>query len=182
MKNMDSMWKSSVWSSCIASCVAAKFLAPDGILVLTGAQAALEGTPGPKLNTSACATLTGTESGTFRRTISMHAQYMKPPQISVIDNFRLKFPLYDRNLVFVDSSSPPALAMLLRQPFSCSTLPVPSCHATRRKHEGWDTARLPKPRQGKSSGGGALTLRPSRPMAQPYSKIAPIYTSFEIRR
>ncbi|KAG5443950.1 hypothetical protein CSKR_113806 [Clonorchis sinensis] len=33
---------------------------------------------------------------------------------------------------------------------NCSTLPVPSCHATRGKHEGWDTARLPKPRQGKS--------------------------------
>ncbi|GAA54396.1 dihydropteridine reductase [Clonorchis sinensis] len=46
MKNMDLMWKSSVWSSCIASCVAAGFLAPDGILVLTGAQPALEGTPG----------------------------------------------------------------------------------------------------------------------------------------
>ncbi|KER22127.1 hypothetical protein T265_09696 [Opisthorchis viverrini] len=31
---------------------------------------------------------------------------------------------------------------------SCSTLSVPSCHAIQRKHEGWDTARLPKPRQG----------------------------------
>ncbi|KAG5454408.1 hypothetical protein CSKR_107205 [Clonorchis sinensis] len=30
------------------------------------------------------------------------------------------------------------------------TLPVPNCHATRRKHEGWNTARLPKPRQSKS--------------------------------
>ncbi|KER32417.1 hypothetical protein T265_01473 [Opisthorchis viverrini] len=37
-----------------------------------------------------------------------------------------------------------------KKAFSCSTLPVPSCHATRRKHEDWDTARLPKPRQGKS--------------------------------
>ncbi|KER34212.1 hypothetical protein T265_12445, partial [Opisthorchis viverrini] len=36
-----------------------------------------------------------------------------------------------------------------KKAFSCSTLPVPSCHATRRKHEGWDTARLSKPRQGK---------------------------------
>ncbi|KAG5441227.1 hypothetical protein CSKR_102438 [Clonorchis sinensis] len=36
--------------------------------------------------------------------------------------------------------------------FSCSTLSVPNCHATQRKHEGWDTARLPKPRQGKSRG------------------------------
>ncbi|KER24766.1 hypothetical protein T265_07651 [Opisthorchis viverrini] len=31
--------------------------------------------------------------------------------------------------------------------FGCSTLPASNCHATRRKHEGWDTARLPKPRQ-----------------------------------
>ncbi|KAG5441456.1 hypothetical protein CSKR_107638 [Clonorchis sinensis] len=30
---------------------------------------------------------------------------------------------------------------------SCNTLSVPSRHATRRKHEGWDTTRLPKPRQ-----------------------------------
>ncbi|KAG5447835.1 hypothetical protein CSKR_102287, partial [Clonorchis sinensis] len=36
--------------------------------------------------------------------------------------------------------------------FSCGTLFVPNCHATRRLHEGWDTARLPKPRQGKSRG------------------------------
>ncbi|KER34076.1 hypothetical protein T265_12497, partial [Opisthorchis viverrini] len=40
--------------------------------------------------------------------------------------------------------------------FSCDTLPVPNCHATRRKHEGWDTVRLPKPRQGKSRGGGRV--------------------------
>ncbi|KAG5454558.1 THO complex subunit 3 [Clonorchis sinensis] len=29
---------------------------------------------------------------------------------------------------------------------SCSTLSVPNCHATRKKHEGWDTARLTKAR------------------------------------
>ncbi|KAG5445970.1 hypothetical protein CSKR_103056 [Clonorchis sinensis] len=28
------------------------------------------------------------------------------------------------------------------------------CFATQKKHEGWDTARLPKPRQGKSRGRG----------------------------
>ncbi|KAG5453078.1 Ectonucleoside triphosphate diphosphohydrolase 6, variant 2 [Clonorchis sinensis] len=33
---------------------------------------------------------------------------------------------------------------------------MPSCHATRVKHEGWDTARLPKPRQGKSRGRGRV--------------------------
>ncbi|KER33243.1 hypothetical protein T265_00928 [Opisthorchis viverrini] len=36
----------------------------------------------------------------------------------------------------------------VNQSFGCSTLSVPSCHAIRRKHEGWDTARLPKSRQG----------------------------------
>ncbi|KER21233.1 hypothetical protein T265_10393 [Opisthorchis viverrini] len=30
------------------------------------------------------------------------------------------------------------------------TLSVPNCRAARGKHEDWDTARLPKPRQGKS--------------------------------
>ncbi|KER33718.1 hypothetical protein T265_00406 [Opisthorchis viverrini] len=35
---------------------------------------------------------------------------------------------------------------------SSSILSVPSCHAIRRKREGWDTTRLPKPRQGKSRG------------------------------
>ncbi|GAA53029.1 hypothetical protein CLF_109371 [Clonorchis sinensis] len=39
---------------------------------------------------------------------------------------------------------------------SCSILSVPNCHATRKKHEGWDTARMPKPRQGKSSGRGRV--------------------------
>ncbi|GAA52172.1 hypothetical protein CLF_107455 [Clonorchis sinensis] len=46
--------------------------------------------------------------------------------------------------------------------FSCSTLSMPSCHATRRKHEGWDTARLPKPRQGKSRGRVAWQLGTER--------------------
>ncbi|GAA53981.1 hypothetical protein CLF_111792 [Clonorchis sinensis] len=39
---------------------------------------------------------------------------------------------------------------------SCRSLSVPNCHATRRKQEGWDTVRLPKPRQGKSRGRGYL--------------------------
>ncbi|KER32359.1 LOW QUALITY PROTEIN: hypothetical protein T265_12820 [Opisthorchis viverrini] len=56
---------------------------------------------------------------------------------------------------------------------SCSFLSVADCHAARKKHEGWDTARLPKPRQGKSRGRGqvrnmgfsvrALTTEPSPP-------------------
>ncbi|KER20932.1 hypothetical protein T265_10620 [Opisthorchis viverrini] len=62
---------------------------------------------------------------------------------------------------------------------SAVTLSVPSCHATRRKQEGWDTARLSKPRQGKSRGRGRirttdlpvskfalLPLGPSRPMGR----------------
>ncbi|KAG5455264.1 hypothetical protein CSKR_113737 [Clonorchis sinensis] len=43
-----------------------------------------------------------------------------------------------------------------KKSFSCSNLSVPNCRATRRKHEGWDTARLPKPRQGKSRGRGRV--------------------------
>ncbi|GAA50603.1 hypothetical protein CLF_104782 [Clonorchis sinensis] len=50
--------------------------------------------------------------------------------------------------------APNLVQMLLRQSFSCSTLSVPNCHATRRKHESWDTAKLPKPRHGKSRGTG----------------------------
>ncbi|GAA49996.1 RNA-binding protein 39 [Clonorchis sinensis] len=49
----------------------------------------------------------------------------------------------------ISSSSavaPPVLAV--KKSLNCNTLPVPSCHANRGKHEGWDTARLPKPRQG----------------------------------
>ncbi|KER31359.1 hypothetical protein T265_02408 [Opisthorchis viverrini] len=51
--------------------------------------------------------------------------------------------------------------------FSCSTLSVPNCHATLRKHECWDTARLPKPRQGKSTGRGWV-----RAKGLPVSKFA----------
>ncbi|KAG5454409.1 hypothetical protein CSKR_107204 [Clonorchis sinensis] len=39
---------------------------------------------------------------------------------------------------------------------SSSTRSVPNCHATRKKHEGWDTAWLPKPRQWKSRGRGQV--------------------------
>ncbi|GAA47638.1 hypothetical protein CLF_100616, partial [Clonorchis sinensis] len=34
--------------------------------------------------------------------------------------------------------------------FTCSTLSVPNFHTTRGKHQGWGTAKLPKPRQEKS--------------------------------
>lgn len=40
------MLKQSVWSSLIATKLAAKFLKDDGLLTLTGAKAALEPTPG----------------------------------------------------------------------------------------------------------------------------------------
>lgn len=40
------MIKQSVWSSLIASRLAAKYLSPNGLLTLTGAKAALEPTPG----------------------------------------------------------------------------------------------------------------------------------------
>ncbi|KAG5442915.1 hypothetical protein CSKR_107403 [Clonorchis sinensis] len=44
----------------------------------------------------------------------------------------------------------------IKKAFSCNILSVPNCHVTRRLHEGWDTARLPKPRQGKSRGRGRV--------------------------
>lgn len=46
IKNCDMMWKQSVWSSTIAGNLAAKFLSENGVLALTGAQPALDGTPG----------------------------------------------------------------------------------------------------------------------------------------
>ncbi|KAG5455021.1 Neuron navigator 2, partial [Clonorchis sinensis] len=55
----------------------------------------------------------------------------------------------------------------LKKLFSFNTLPVPNCHATRGKHEGWDTARMPKPRQGKSRCRGGV-----RTTDLPVSKFA----------
>ncbi|KER26486.1 hypothetical protein T265_13986, partial [Opisthorchis viverrini] len=48
-----------------------------------------------------------------------------------------------------------------------NTLPVPSCYATLRKHEGWGVAGLPKPREGKSRGRGRV-----RTTDLPISKFA----------
>jgi len=46
VKNADLMWKQSVWTSVIAAGLGANHLREGGVLVLTGAQAALTGTPG----------------------------------------------------------------------------------------------------------------------------------------
>ncbi|XP_020283337.1 dihydropteridine reductase [Pseudomyrmex gracilis] len=46
IKNCDLMWKQSVWSSVLAANIAAECLKKGGFLTLTGAKAALEGTPG----------------------------------------------------------------------------------------------------------------------------------------
>ena len=45
IKNTDLVLKQSVWSSVIASRLASLFLRPGGLLTLTGARPALEGTP-----------------------------------------------------------------------------------------------------------------------------------------
>lgn len=45
-KNADLMIKQSVWSSTISASVAAHFLKDGGVLTLTGAKPALDGTPG----------------------------------------------------------------------------------------------------------------------------------------
>ena len=46
MKNADLMWKQSVWTSTIAAGLAAEYLENGGLLALSGAKAALEGTSG----------------------------------------------------------------------------------------------------------------------------------------
>ncbi|XP_063987727.1 dihydropteridine reductase [Diachasmimorpha longicaudata] len=46
LTNTELMWKQSVWSSTIAASIAAHYLKEGGFLSLTGAKAALEGTPG----------------------------------------------------------------------------------------------------------------------------------------
>lgn len=44
------MYKQSVWTSVISSQLAAKHMNEGGLLLLTGAKAALSGTPGEKVN------------------------------------------------------------------------------------------------------------------------------------
>ncbi|KAK7486220.1 hypothetical protein BaRGS_00022543 [Batillaria attramentaria] len=46
IESADNMWKQSVWTSVIASSLAAKYLKNGGVLTLPGAQPALGGTPG----------------------------------------------------------------------------------------------------------------------------------------
>jgi len=45
-KNADLMWRQSVWSSSISATIGANHLNTGGLLTLTGADAALKGTPG----------------------------------------------------------------------------------------------------------------------------------------
>ncbi|CAH8527015.1 unnamed protein product [Heterobilharzia americana] len=45
LENCDVMWKKCVWSSSIAASLASAYLSTSGLLVLTGADAALRGTP-----------------------------------------------------------------------------------------------------------------------------------------
>uniref|UniRef100_A0A1I8PND6 Dihydropteridine reductase n=1 Tax=Stomoxys calcitrans TaxID=35570 RepID=A0A1I8PND6_STOCA len=45
-KNADLMWRQSVWTSTISAAVAAHYLKDGGVLALTGAKPALQGTPG----------------------------------------------------------------------------------------------------------------------------------------
>uniref|UniRef100_H0VC50 Dihydropteridine reductase n=1 Tax=Cavia porcellus TaxID=10141 RepID=H0VC50_CAVPO len=46
LKNCDLMWKQSMWTSTISGHLATKHLKEGGLLTLTGAKAALDGTPG----------------------------------------------------------------------------------------------------------------------------------------
>lgn len=45
-KNADLMWRQSVWSSTISATISSHYLKEGGVLTLTGADAALNGTPG----------------------------------------------------------------------------------------------------------------------------------------
>ena len=45
LENCDTMWRKCVWSSSIAASLASKYLSASGLLVLTGAHAALQATP-----------------------------------------------------------------------------------------------------------------------------------------
>jgi len=45
IKNADLVWKQSVWSSAISARLGSQFLKPGGLLQLTGASAAVQGTP-----------------------------------------------------------------------------------------------------------------------------------------
>ncbi|XP_064813790.1 dihydropteridine reductase-like [Oncorhynchus masou masou] len=69
-KNSDLMWKQSVWTSTISSHLATRHLIEGGLLTLSGAQAALTGTPGMLGYGMAkaavhqlCQSLAGTNSG-----------------------------------------------------------------------------------------------------------------------
>ena len=44
-KQVDLMWRQSVWSSTIAATIACKYLSEGGVLALCGAKSALDGTP-----------------------------------------------------------------------------------------------------------------------------------------
>lgn len=46
IESCDRMWRQSVWTSATAVHLASKYLKEGGLLQLTGAKAALEGTPG----------------------------------------------------------------------------------------------------------------------------------------
>ncbi|KER23399.1 hypothetical protein T265_08723 [Opisthorchis viverrini] len=84
---------------------------------------------------------------TKRMLHSEHNDLSSPSLISLTSTF---IPKHHKQVIQLGSRKERKKAS------SCSIPSVPSCHVTRRKHEGWDTARLPKPRQGKSSGGGHI--------------------------
>lgn len=46
LQSVDQMWKQSVESSSVAACLAGRLLKEGGLLVMAGAQAALNPTPG----------------------------------------------------------------------------------------------------------------------------------------
>ncbi|KER26051.1 hypothetical protein T265_06627 [Opisthorchis viverrini] len=61
------------------------------------------------------------------------------------------------------SSNQGAQFVYQRITFTCSTPSAPSCHATRRKHEGRDTPKFPKPRQERLDKSGRDTPKFPKP-------------------
>ncbi|KER25542.1 hypothetical protein T265_07001 [Opisthorchis viverrini] len=67
-----------------------------------------------------------------------------------------------------------------KESLSCNTLSVPSCHAARRKHKGWDTARSPKPRQGESRDRGQVRTTDLQAVCDVTSPLSLVFSMFPL--
>ncbi|KER21524.1 hypothetical protein T265_10170 [Opisthorchis viverrini] len=98
------------------------------------------------------------EKSPSRKSVDWHTQHVaKPAQPVQCDQFIYRGGGISTTQFSVEKRVELSLSQSVTSTlFSCNTLLVPSCHAARKKHEGWDTARLPKSGQGKSREGGQV--------------------------